>query len=57
MLTRKLGEQIAIGDDVVITVAEVKGRYVKLGIEAPADVKVWRMELLDRMRRGNSATG
>jgi carbon storage regulator len=57
MLTRKLGEQIAIGDDVVITVAEVKGRYVKLGIEAPPDVKVWRMELLDRMRRGNRATG
>jgi carbon storage regulator len=42
LLTRKLGENIRIGDDVKITIVEVKGNHVKLGIEAPPSVKVHR---------------
>ena len=47
VLTRGLKQQIVIGDRcVTVTVLEVKGGRVRLGIEAPEDVKVRRMELL-----------
>jgi carbon storage regulator CsrA len=45
VLTRKLREQIRIGDDVVITILQVRGRSVRVGIEAPRDVRVLRAEL------------
>lgn len=45
VLTRKLNESIMIGDSVEVTVVEVKGEQVKLGIKAPKDVKVHRREV------------
>ena len=45
VLSRKIGEKIVIGKGVVVTVLEVKGRQVRLGIEAPLDVPIWRGEL------------
>jgi carbon storage regulator len=45
VLTRKLNESIMIGDSVEVTVVEVKGEQVKLGITAPKDVKVHRKEV------------
>ena len=45
VLTRKLQEQIRIGDNVTITVLRVKGQAVRIGIEAPRDVRVVRGEL------------
>lgn len=48
VLTRKVNERIVIGDDVVVTVLEVRGDQVRLGIEAPRDVKVFREEVLQR---------
>jgi len=45
VLTRKQGEQIRIGDDVVITVVRTKGKGVRLGIQAPAHVPVLRGEI------------
>ncbi len=45
VLTRKLQETIQIGDDVTITILKVKGRTVRLGIEAPRQVRVLRGEL------------
>jgi len=45
VLTRKQGEQIRIGDDVVITVVRTKGKAVRLGIQAPAHVPVLRGEI------------
>ena len=44
VLTRKQGEQIRIGDNVVLTVVRVKGQAIRLGIEAPQDVRVVRGE-------------
>ena len=44
-LTRKVGERILIGDDIVIVVHEVRGRQVRLGIAAPASTPVFREEL------------
>jgi carbon storage regulator CsrA len=45
VLTRKQQEQIQIGDNVTITILKIKGRAVRLGIEAPRQVKVVRGEL------------
>ncbi len=46
VLTRKYQEKIRIGDNIIITVLRTKGKAVRLGIEAPADVPVIRGELL-----------
>jgi carbon storage regulator len=48
VLTRRVNERIVIGDDVTVTVLEVRGDQVRLGIEAPRDVKVFREEVLHR---------
>ncbi len=45
VLSRKVGERVVIGDRIVVTVLEVKGRQVRLGFEAPANVQIWRGEL------------
>ena len=45
VLTRKQGEKIRIGDDVVITVVRTKGKAVRLGIQAPTHVPVLRGEI------------
>lgn len=46
VLTRKVGEQVLIGDDVVVTVLEVRGDGIKIGIDAPRSVKVQRREIV-----------
>jgi len=45
VLTRKASEQIQIGEQVVITILRVKGQSVRIGIEAPREVRVMRAEL------------
>jgi carbon storage regulator len=46
ILTRRPGESILVGDDIEISVLEVRGNQVRLGINAPAEVLVLRSELL-----------
>src|SRR5207237_6849497 len=53
VLTRKLGENIRIGDSVKITVLEVRSGQVKLGIEAPPEIKVHREEIYARIQEEN----
>lgn len=55
VLTRKSGESIVIGDDVVITVLEVRGGQVRLGVEAPRDVVVHRSEVHDQVMADNQS--
>ncbi len=50
ILTRKQGEAIAIGDNIQIQVLNVKRGQVRIGINAPREVKVDREELLDESR-------
>ena len=45
VLTRKLEEQIRIGDDIIISILRVKGNTVRIGIEAPREIRVVRGEL------------
>ena len=47
VLSRKLGEVIVVGDDVRITVVELRGNRVRLGIDAPRTKDVKRLELVD----------
>ncbi|NLZ27949.1 MAG: carbon storage regulator CsrA [Firmicutes bacterium] len=53
VLTRKLGESIMIGGNIKITVVTIEGGAVRLGIEAPATVPVYRQELYDAVRKEN----
>ncbi len=53
VLTRKSDEKIIIGDDIVVSVVEVRGSQVKLGIEAPKGVAVHRSEIYDRIQKEN----
>ncbi len=46
VLSRKLGESVYIGEDIRITVVEIRGNQIRLGIEAPRNVPVYRQELL-----------
>ena len=49
ILTRKQNESVIIGDDIKVTVLSDKHGQVKLGIEAPEDVEIWREELYHRL--------
>ena len=51
VLSRKSQEEIVIGGNIRITVVEVSGGRVKLGISAPAEVPIHRAEISDRVRR------
>lgn len=51
VLSRKRSESIVINDDITITVVEVRGDKVRLGIQAPRDVAVHRKEVLDAIIR------
>jgi carbon storage regulator len=53
VLSRRVGESIAIGDDVVVTVLEVRGDVVRVGIAAPRSVAVHRAELLAELESSN----
>jgi carbon storage regulator len=55
VLSRKRDERIVIGDNIVITVVDVRGDKVRLGIEAPSEVPVHRQEVLDALRRAAAA--
>lgn len=53
ILTRKLGESIRIGDEIKITISDVKGKQIRLGIEAPEGVSVHREEIYQTIRKQN----
>jgi carbon storage regulator len=52
VLTRKSNQSIMIGDDVEVTVLSVMGDKVRIGIQAPGDVPVFRTEIYLEIRRG-----
>ncbi len=53
VLSRRSHESIRIGDTIVITVLEVRGDHVRLGIDAPHDVEVHRQEVYDAIQTAN----
>jgi carbon storage regulator len=53
VLSRHRDESIIIGDDVVVTIVDIRGDKVRLGIKAPQDVSVHRQEVYDAIKREN----
>ncbi|GAA1957868.1 carbon storage regulator CsrA [Nocardioides panacihumi] len=54
VLSRRVGESVVVGDDVTITVLEVRGDVVRVGIDAPRSVRVHRAELLAELAASNT---
>lgn len=54
VLTRKLGESIAIDDHIKITVVQIKGKQVRLGIKAPHETKIHREEIYEAIQEQNT---
>lgn len=52
ILSRFEGESIVIGDGIVVTVVDIRGGKVRLGVEAPESVPVHRHEIAEKIRRG-----
>lgn len=55
VLSRKRNESICIGDGITITVVEIRGEKVRLGIDAPRDVQVYRGEVQQKIDATNAA--
>jgi carbon storage regulator len=56
VLTRKLGESIAIDDHIKIVVVQIKGKQVRLGIQAPKETKIHREEVYTAIKEQNQAS-
>jgi len=55
VLTRRLGETIVIGDDIIIKIVDIHGKQIRVGIEAPAEISVYRGEIYERIMQENRA--
>jgi len=53
VLTRKIGEQVLIGEDIIIKIIDIEKDTVRLGIEAPKNIKVLRYELIQELKSEN----
>ena len=57
VLSRQRDESIVIGDNIVITIVDIRGDKVRLGIEAPNEVPVHRQEVFEAIQRENRKSG
>ena len=55
ILSRKIDEKIMIGDDISISIIEIRGDQVRIGVDAPKKVKVFRQEVFDAIKAENKA--
>lgn len=55
ILSRKINEKIMIGDDISVSIIEIRGDQVKLGVDAPRAIKVFRQEVFDAIKAENQA--
>ena len=55
MLSRRVGEQILIGDDIVVTILDSRGDGVRIGIDAPRSTRVNRAEVVEAVKETNAA--
>ena len=57
VLSRQRDESIVIGDNIVITIVDIRGDKVRLGIEAPGEIPVHRQEVFEAIQRENRKAG
>ena len=55
ILSRKIDEKIMIGDDISVSIIEIRGDQVRIGVDAPKKVKVYRQEVFDAIKAENKA--
>ena len=55
ILSRKINEKIMIGEDISVSIIEIRGDQVRLGVDAPKTIKVYRQEVFDAIRAENRA--
>lgn len=55
ILSRKINEKIMIGEDISLSIIEIRGDQVKIGVEAPKSVKVFRQEVYEAIQNENRA--
>ena len=55
ILSRKVNEKVMIGDDITVSIIEVRGDQVRIGVDAPKSVKVFRREVFDAIKAENKA--
>lgn len=55
VLSRRVGEQILIGDDIVVTILDSRGDGVRIGIDAPRSTRVNRAEVVEAVKESNAA--
>ena len=55
ILSRKVNEKIVIGEDITVSIIEIRGDQVRIGIDAPKMVKVFRQEVFDAIKAENKA--
>ncbi len=53
ILTRKLGEVLRIGHNITIRIVDVKGKQIKIGIDAPHDMPIYREEIYEKIQAEN----
>jgi carbon storage regulator len=54
VLSRKVGEKVIIGDDVVVTIIEARGKRIRIGFECPATVPIHRSEVFNRINESDN---
>jgi carbon storage regulator len=57
IFTRRIGEEIRIGDDIRVRIIDIKGKQVRLGIEAPPQIIIHREEIYQRINENNLKEG
>jgi carbon storage regulator len=57
VLTRKVGEAIKIGDNITVVLVEIQNGQVRLGIQAPEEIPVHRLEIYNAIKRGERGEG
>lgn len=55
IITRRPGEKVVLGDEITVTVMEVSGQTVRLGIDAPKELPIYREEIWEAVKRENRA--
>jgi carbon storage regulator len=56
VLTRRVGQAVRVGDDILVTVVSLQGKEIRIGISAPKDVSVHREEIYERIRQSGDGT-